>query len=489
MNRTVLAAAASLALAFLLGLLLVLWNGAPRSANSAIETASPGTRQDAGPLLDKLDATLRRVEALELELAGLRAGLQELRASDRTPVAPPLSSERSAGAADDERDASWYLERYVASFDGGGRGSEYFRLAVQAYVTQIVDPVCQLVLERGRPSGLRAGLSGVLGDARLSGNDRVVGTLSATVSQDEPAAVVASALSSLREIAGKQHLASLLACVWRLQASESRTELLRLVLDLSGDMPNTALALLMRSAPDAAAEAELIAMLRTFDLEGALDLFSLASYRERDTRLAAAIRTHEFRGDRTLALVDEWAAREPDEEVHRALVGARQQLTTLPPWHAEQAVGAPNAADPSRDSREAWAPASADGGREWIELGYQPSLRASEVRVHEVCSAGGVARVTLVDEAGGRHVVWEGADPLTSPGVCALPFAPTPYRVRAVRLEIDTVRRNGWDEVDAVQLVGPDGAQWACSATASSTYGLGGQTTFELSLGQFKGRR
>jgi hypothetical protein len=488
MNRTVLAAAASLAFAFLLGLLFVLWNGAPRSPRAGLETAAPGARAESAPLLDKLDATLRRVEALELELAALRAGLQELRTSERVPVAPPTSSGAPAAATDEARDAHWYLERYVASFEGGGRGSEYFRLAVQAYVTELVDPVCQLVLQRGRPTGLRAGLSGVLGDGRLIGDDRVVGTLSSTLSQDEPAQVVASALRSLREIAGKQHLATLLACVWRLQASESRTELLRLVLDLTGDTPNATLALLLRSAPDAAAEAELIALMRAFDLEGALELFALASYRERDTRLAAAVRTHEFRGDRTLALVDEWAAREPDEEVRRALVGAREQLTTLPPWHAEQVVGAPNAADPSRDSREAWAPGTADGGREWIEVTYQPAVRASEVRVHEVCSAGGVAKVTLVDEAGGRHVVWEGVDPLTAPGVFAIPFAPTAYRVRAVRLEIETGRRGGWDEIDAVELVGPDGPLWASGASASSTYGQG-QQTFELSLGKLKAWR
>jgi hypothetical protein len=42
----------------------------------------------------------------------------------------------------------------------------------------------------------------------------------------------------------------LLACVWRLQPSESRTELIKLALDLSGDTPNATLALMLRGAPD-----------------------------------------------------------------------------------------------------------------------------------------------------------------------------------------------------------------------------------------------
>jgi hypothetical protein len=483
MNRNSLAAAVLLAVAFFVGLGAVLWNSSPSAPAAQVASATPSERADTRQLLDKLDATLRRVEALELELAALRAGMQEVRTTDRTPIAP-ASAAMPAPAPGEEHGAQWYLDRYVASFDGGGSGSEYFRLAVQAYVMELVDPVCLLVVQRARPEGLRAGLSGVLGDTRLAGSDRVVGTLSATLSQDEPAALVAAALGALRKIAGVRHRDVLLACVWRLQSSESRTELIKLALDLSGDTPNATLALLLRSAPDAAAEAELIALLRTSDLDGALEVFALASYRERDTRLAAAIRTHEFRGDRTIALVDEWAAREPDDEVRRALIGAREQLSTVPAWHADQVVGAPDVADPSRDSREAWAPGNADGGREWIEVRFEPAMRAQEVRVHEVCTAGGIARVTLVDEGGGRHAVWEGTDPLTHPDVLSIPFPLTSYRVRAVRLEIETKRRSGWEEIDAVQLVGPDAALWASGAAASSSYGQGQE--LEITLGDFK---
>jgi hypothetical protein len=169
------------------------------------------------------------------------------------------------------------------------------------------------------------------------------------------------------------------------------------------------------------------------------------------------------------------------------LIGARQQLSTVPAWHADQVVGAPDVSDRSRDSREAWAAARADGGREWIEVRFEPAMRAQEVRVHEVCTAGGLARVTLIDESGGKHPVWEGTDPLAHPDVLSIPFPLTSYRVRAVRLEIETKRRSGWEEIDAVQLVGPDGALWASGAAASSSYGQGQE--LEITLGGFKGWR
>ena len=94
--------------------------------------------------------------------------------------------------------------------------------------------------------------------------------------------------------------------------------------------------------------------------------------------------------------------------------------------------------------------------------------------------------MTLIDESGGKHTVWEGTDPLTHPDVLSIPFPLTAYRVRAVRLEIETGRRRGWDEIDAVQLVGPDGALWASGASASSSYGQGGQK-LEITLGGFQG--
>ena len=50
-------------------------------------------------------------------------------------------------------------------------------------------------------------------------------------------------------------------------------------------------------------------------------------------------------------------------------------------------------------------------------------------------------------------------------------FPVTSYRVKRIRVILDTKLRTGWNEIDAVELVGPDGRAWATDAHASSNYG------------------
>jgi hypothetical protein len=50
-------------------------------------------------------------------------------------------------------------------------------------------------------------------------------------------------------------------------------------------------------------------------------------------------------------------------------------------------------------------------------------------------------------------------------------FPLTGYRIWKLRVTLDTSRRQGWNEIDAVQLVGPGGSAWAVDARASSNYG------------------
>jgi len=45
--------------------------------------------------------------------------------------------------------------------------------------------------------------------------------------------------------------------------------------------------------------------------------------------------------------------------------------------------------------------------------------------------------------------------------------------VTKVRITLDTKKKSGWSEIDAVELSGPDGRGWAIGATASSRYGEG----------------
>lgn len=474
-----LAVPAVLVPAALCGVLVVHLSGSdPRAATPALD---PG--EEHSPQVAASDARVRaleeRVDALSQELAAMSLRV-EAAVTPRTVAEPaPVL------AAPEEREAAWYLARYVDSFRGGGSGSEYFRLAVEAYVVELVDPVIGLVASRGTTATLRVRLAGILGDPRLLGNAKVARCLLGLLGTGDDEALVSAAVRSLAEVVDAASLPELEARVWRVRFREPQVALVQLVLELAGDRTNASLASLLRTAPHARTEVALVALIRTDDVPGALECFRVVSSRETPTRLAGAQRIHDFRDERIRAFVREWADREPDGDVRRALVGALEKLAEVPSWAPERAVGPANVTNVRNDSVEAWASMAADGGHEWIELDYDPPLRASEVRVHEVLTAGGVAKVVLVDTEGRRFTEWEGQDPLTTPGVFAVPVGPTSYRVRTVRVELDTTRRSGWNEIDAVELVGPDGRGWAKAARASSFYGSGSRQRPTLNVEAF----
>ncbi|MHC4550300.1 MAG: hypothetical protein ACYTEZ_16135 [Planctomycetota bacterium] len=174
------------------------------------------------------------------------------------------------------------------------------------------------------------------------------------------------------------------------------------------------------------------------------------------------------------------ALEDDDPEVRRR---AREALETLlprrialpeppavvPSWHPWKATGKADAAA-HQDHPNAWASKEGNMGLQWLELGYRQPRRVHTIRIFEVNRAGAVVRIEAVDEAGVRRTVWKGDDPTRTPGVFEVTIRPTAYRVRLVRLILDTNRASGWNEIDAVEIVGPNGRAWAASATASSTY-------------------
>jgi len=150
-------------------------------------------------------------------------------------------------------------------------------------------------------------------------------------------------------------------------------------------------------------------------------------------------------------------------------------------WAPEQATGQPDTPE-GGDRATAWAPLSPDAGAEWLELGYPDEVNVSEVRIWETCGPGAVTKVVAVGADGAEVALWEGDDPTTeAPGEFVVQGA-EPVQTRCVRIYLDTSHEPGWNEIDAVELVGADGArQWATEATASSSYADRGvqQPTFE----------
>jgi len=165
----VLACAALLALAFVLVFTL------RADASGANVNVDPSTAERIEALAARVDELARRMESLERRPAPTL---------DRAPDREPARASTANVPAPDgprEHDAAWFLEQYVASFDANGEGSEYFRLIVDAYVGELVEPVAALVADSSRPLGLRIALAHMLGKPRFAGDSRVLGVLARTL--------------------------------------------------------------------------------------------------------------------------------------------------------------------------------------------------------------------------------------------------------------------------------------------------------------------
>lgn len=125
-----------------------------------------------------------------------------------------------------------------------------------------------------------------------------------------------------------------------------------------------------------------------------------------------------------------------------------------PDWAASQATGKPDTFQ-AGDARTAWATVEADGGEEWLEVGYDRAVRPATVRIHETFNPGAVTKVEARDGEGKWRTLWEGKDPVaTAPGWFEVQVAAADWSTRLIRIRIDTRLVAGWNEIDAVELVG-----------------------------------
>ncbi len=139
-------------------------------------------------------------------------------------------------------------------------------------------------------------------------------------------------------------------------------------------------------------------------------------------------------------------------------------------WSAAQLVGPPDTSI-AGDHRSAWASKAPDMGHVTIELGFADSVRPDAVRIHETFHPGAVIEIQVSEGGGDWITLWAGvADPAPAPRWFEPTLASSAGRVDRVRLVLNTDRVAGWNEIDAVALVGDGLEQWASTATASSSY-------------------
>lgn len=122
-----------------------------------------------------------------------------------------------------------------------------------------------------------------------------------------------------------------------------------------------------------------------------------------------------------------------------------------------QATGKPNVENYSDDGRS-WASKDADKGIEWLKLKFEKPVFATEVRIRQNTAPGAIIKVELMDTDGKLHTVWEGIDKTKYEGNMIswfyAKFDKTAYKVNGVKITLATNTVPGWNEIDAVQLMG-----------------------------------
>lgn len=462
-----------LALSLIVSLLLYV---SLRSAPPSIAASTEGGRHEAqtprsaATLPETLSATLERVL---MRLDELTARVEQLERAPRRDVAldtdlspaPGLTRDQSTGVVTPQE----WLRLYVASFEDSSEGEELYRLHVRAELGSLLAPVAALVASPAHVTKLRTRLAELLNKPKLASNTRVVDALIVALVEPDSAELASAALESLASIGGRV-IAHLERALWSITDTELRHAALRVVVRADTAGPDVAIERLFRLATKEQDRVYLLSLLEGAPLEAALATVRAATNGAVELRLAAAGALGKLHGDAVVALVRWWLGFERDERVRDALGAAEQSASQTPSYHAKQACGPPDAQG-TRDDPAAWACQEQDDGEQWIELTYDPPLRAAKVIVHEIGAPGGVRRLIGYDEAGAQHELWSGVDRATSAGPAEFSFPTTSFRVTRVRIVIDTSARTWWEEIDAVQLAGPDGAGWAVEAVASSNYG------------------
>ncbi len=121
------------------------------------------------------------------------------------------------------------------------------------------------------------------------------------------------------------------------------------------------------------------------------------------------------------------------------------------------ATGAPDVARYG-DNGDAWTPETPDKGIEWLEVTFAKPVNATQIRIRQNFGPGAIIKIELIADDGSRHTVWQGVDDRQYPQSTITwfdrSFEKTAYKVTGARITLATNAVSGWNEIDAVQLLG-----------------------------------
>lgn len=124
-------------------------------------------------------------------------------------------------------------------------------------------------------------------------------------------------------------------------------------------------------------------------------------------------------------------------------------------WSPEQMTGEPNV-KVYGDNGFAWASKEQDKGMEWVKLTFEKEVNVTEIRIKETFNPGAITKIELIDTDKNSHVVYKNTAEKRDASMQYLvaSFEKTDYKTKTVKITIDSPTVTGWNEIDAVQLVG-----------------------------------
>lgn len=394
--------------------------------------------EDPGP---GLDAATRRADGLERENRELRERLEYERTQRRAE--PPRAAAPETGPGSPGTDA----------LVQGLGGSDAVRS--QPAPAMFVRTKRGTFEPQSLPSGTTDELIAKLRDA-LAAGDTAAADLLQVALQQKGAAAAGALLQVLRDPGAPQ---SLVLRALSILGTQRVAGLASAVSDLVArtDLPAPARAAALGSAVrgDPEASVPVVQRLLWSGVAGDLDLAHQALSSASDAAFAPLLRQETNRPDRS-------------PHIHgmlMALAGIKDRA-----WSAHQMTGEPDTPIDG-DLGTAWAAKQPKMGRVWVEVDYADAVVPDVVRIRETLNPGAVVRIEAKRPGGALDLLWQGdAAAAPSPRWFEPPLDRAPAAVRTLRITLDTDRIDGWNEIDAVELIGNGLRQWATGARASSSY-------------------
>jgi len=124
-------------------------------------------------------------------------------------------------------------------------------------------------------------------------------------------------------------------------------------------------------------------------------------------------------------------------------------------WSTKKAVGVPKMPAVCSDQRNAWA-SQANNGVDWLEVTFTTPVVPTRIDIHEVNAPGSIDTVQVKLASGDYATVYSATPGVkqTCPRILSVNVSDIKEKISVVKIHLDQRILKGWDEIDAVKLVG-----------------------------------